>query len=116
MNRALVVLLRTLPAAFAIAQLSACKENAEPTKPSAASPQWQMVAANLPSALLSVSGRSPTDIFTVGSDKGSGPLVLHYDGQAWRALHTGQTGDLWWVQAFPQGPALMSGAGATVLK
>jgi hypothetical protein len=78
--------------------------------------QWQLLASELPSALLSVSARSPTDVFAVGADKGRGPLVLHFDGKRWRELSTGQHGDLWWVQAMPGGPALMAGASGTVLR
>lgn len=78
--------------------------------------EWQILASELPSALLSVSGRSPSDIFAVGADKGQGPLVLHFDGTRWAELHTGQRGDLWWVQALPGGPVLMAGAGGMVLR
>ena len=78
--------------------------------------EWQLLASELPSALLSVSGRSPRDIYAVGADKGSGPLVLHFDGTRWHELHTGQRGDLWWVQALPDGPVLMAGAGGMVLR
>lgn len=79
-------------------------------------PTWQLLASELPSALLSVSGRSASDVYAVGADKGHGPLVLHFDGTAWKALPTGQRGDLWWVQALPDGPVLMAGAGAAVLR
>src|SRR6188472_4502280 len=78
--------------------------------------QWQILASELPSALLSVSGRSASDIFAVGADKGHGPLVLHFDGKAWKELSTGATGDLWWVFAPPSGPVLMAGANANVLR
>ncbi|HXN30791.1 MAG TPA: hypothetical protein VN894_02975, partial [Polyangiaceae bacterium] len=77
---------------------------------------WQLLASELPSALLSVSGRSPSDMYAVGADKGRGPLVLHFDGKRWTSLATGQRGDLWWVQALPGGPALMGGTGGTVLR
>ncbi|MEZ4241102.1 MAG: hypothetical protein R3F59_34075 [Myxococcota bacterium] len=53
---------------------------------------------NLPSAaLLSIWGTCDTDMFVVGADDGSGPVVLHYDGTGWRRIQTGSTGDLWWV-------------------
>jgi hypothetical protein len=81
-----------------------------------AAPEWQLLASELPSALLSVSGRSPADVFAVGADKGRGPLVLHFDGKAWSRLATGTRGDLWWVQALADGPVLMAGAGATILR
>lgn len=94
---------------------SACHSDAvstETPKP----PAWQTLASELPSALLSVTGRSPSDVFAVGADKGHGPLVLHYDGAGWKRLDTGHTGDLWWVQAFAEGPVLMAGASATLLR
>ncbi len=77
--------------------------------------EWQVLASELPSALLSVSGRD-SDIFAVGSDKGHGPLVLHFDGRKWRELKTGHRGDLWWVQALQSGPVLMGGASGTVIR
>jgi hypothetical protein len=97
---------------------SACHET-EPPKPSASTdpPEWKTLAQDLPEALLSVSGRSSTDVFAVGADKGHGPLVVHFDGKSWKQLQTGQTGDLWWVQAVPGGHAvLMAGASAMVLR
>jgi hypothetical protein len=87
-----------------------------PTPPTPHDREWQLLASELPSALLSVSGHSATDMYAVGADKGHGPLVLHFDGRAWKELHTGQHGDLWWVQALPNGPVLMAGASATVLR
>ncbi len=103
-----------LLAGIAAALLIACEKAPPPAAPH--DREWQLLASELPSALLSVSGRSSTDIYAVGSDKGQGPLVLHFDGKAWRELHTGHSGDLWWVQAFPNGAVLMAGASATVLR
>ncbi len=82
----------------------------------ASEPRWQILASELPSALLSVTARSPSDVYAVGADKGHGPLVLHFDGVRWKELHTGERGDLWWVHAFPNGPALVAGAGGMVLR
>jgi len=78
--------------------------------------EWQVLASELPSALLSVSGRSDSDVFAVGSDKGHGPLVLHFDGKKWKELKTGQNADLWWVHAQGNGPVLMGGSSGTVLR
>jgi hypothetical protein len=89
---------------------------AEDAAPAVPKREWQVLASELPSALLSVSGRSATDIFAVGSDKGRGPLVLHFDGKGWKELKTGTSGDLWWVHTFPNGPALMAGANGAVLR
>jgi hypothetical protein len=103
-----------VPLAFACLLSAACDH---PAPPAPAPPkQWQLLASELPSALLSVSGPSSHDVFAVGADKGKGPLVLHFDGHGWKELHTGSKGDLWWVQAFADGRALMAGASATVLR
>ena len=55
-------------------------------------------------------------MYAVGADKGRGPLVLHFDGKGWASLASGQHGDLWWVQALPNGPALMGGGAGMVLR
>jgi hypothetical protein len=94
--------------------LTACRDRS--TSPAPKPHEWQILASELPSALLSVSGRSASDIFAVGADKGRGPLVLHFDGKAWKELATGVSGDLWWVSALPNGPMLMAGANANVLR
>lgn len=104
----------TLALAIGLAQ-GACSKP-QPPAATARERQWQLLASELPSALLSVSGRSPRDVYAVGADKGQGPLVLHFDGTRWQELHTGQRGDLWWVQALPNGPVLMAGAGGMVLR
>lgn len=88
----------------------------KPSTPEETKLEWQILASELPSALLSVTGTSASDIYAVGADKGRGPLVLHFDGKGWKELATGTTGDLWWVHAFPSGPVLMGGAGGTVLR
>jgi hypothetical protein len=82
-------------------------------------PAWQMVLHGLPGALLSVWGTSARDVWTVGGDArdGTGPLVLHYDGEAWHRVPTGQpSGDLWWVHGFAGGPIYMGGAGGVILR
>ncbi len=109
---------RTFLAILALAigaSLASCSKS-QPPPAAATAREWQLLASELPSALLSVSGRSPSDIYAVGADKGQGPLVLHFDGARWKELHTGQRGDLWWVQALPSGPVLMAGSGGMVLR
>jgi hypothetical protein len=110
---------RTLAGASALAALagaaSSCSRGQAPPA-TAKEPTWQLLASELPSALLSVSGRSASDVYAVGADKGHGPLVLHFDGARWHELHTGQRGDLWWVQALPDGRELMGGASGMVLR
>jgi hypothetical protein len=100
----------------ASSMLGACRPEVAPAKATSAAPEWQLLASELPSALLSVSARSASDVFAVGADKGHGPLVLHFDGKGWKELHTGLTGDLWWVQALVGGPVLLSGANGTVAR
>lgn len=59
-----------------------------------------LVLEHLSGALLSVSGTSAADVYAVGADAGdgSGPMMLHYDGDGWTRLDTGLTvGDLWWI-------------------
>jgi hypothetical protein len=77
---------------------------------------WSIVAERLPEALLSVGGRSATDVWAVGADTGRGPLVLHYDGARWERRETGHHGHLWWVQAFEDGTAMMGGASGAILR
>lgn len=80
---------------------------------------WQIVQAQVPGALLSVWGTSARDVWVVGADArdGTGPTVLHFDGDAWQRVHTGQTqGDLWWVFGFEGGPVYMGGDGGVILQ
>ena len=94
--------------------LSAC----QPDAPAAftAPEQWTALGEHAGEALLAVGGRSETDVFAVGADKGKGPLVLHYDGKGWARLDTKSRGDLWWVHAFADGPVFVAGAHATILR
>lgn len=80
---------------------------------------WQTVQEGAPGALLSVWGTSARDVWVVGADAldGTGPSVLHFDGDAWERRSTGQTqGDLWWVFGFDGGPVYMGGAGGVILR
>lgn len=81
--------------------------------------EWQMVHEDLPGALLSVWGTSARDVWAVGADArdGTGPSVLHFDGDAWARVPTGQAqGDLWWVFGFEGGPIYMGGDGGVILR
>jgi hypothetical protein len=102
---------RTLGVAFAVAVLPFACDTTPPLIVT-----WQTVGENLPSALMSVDGTSSKDVWAVGADKGSGPLVVHWDGAAWTQMKTGYTGDLWWVHAFPSGPVFFAGAGGQILR
>jgi Domain of unknown function (DUF6851) len=61
------------------------------------------VLQDLPAALLSITGTSAADVYTVGADAndGTGPMVLHYDGETWQRLNTGATTGLWWISVTP---------------
>ncbi len=73
-------------------------------------------ATNLPpAAILSIWGSSDTDVWMVGSDDGTGPVVLHWDGSAWSRIETGSTGDLWWVSSPGGDIVYMSGEGGRML-
>jgi hypothetical protein len=94
--------------------LSGCPDGPPPPEPE---PQpWSIVAQDRPEALLSIAGRSRSDVWAVGADRGQGPLVLHYDGTRWQRQALEHHGDLWWVHAFEQGPLFMGGANATLLR
>lgn len=80
---------------------------------------WQIVHEGAAGALLSVWGTSARDVWVVGADAldGSGPVVLHLDGDVWQRVPTGLAqGDLWWVFGFEGGPVYMGGTGGTILR
>src|SRR5690349_15798584 len=89
--------------------LTGCPGDLPPPPPE---PQWSLLARERSEALLAITGRSRSDVWAVGADRGQGPLVLHYDGTRWQEQATGHRGDLWWVHAFEQGPVMMAGANA----
>jgi hypothetical protein len=72
--------------------------------------------AVLPSAILSIWGSSQDDVFLVGGDDGTGPLVVHWDGAAWSRLDTGTTGDLWWVWSPGGDTVFFSGAAGRMVR
>jgi hypothetical protein len=100
--------------AFLVHAASGCADTSAnaPSKPAS----WAVVEEELDSALISVWGSAEDDVWAVGSDRGEGPLVLHWDGQKLEKLDTGATGDLWWVYGFADGPVFMGGAGGNILR
>ncbi len=86
----------------------------DPTPPVTES--WALAASALPEALLAVGGTSSKDVWVVGADKGTGPIVLRFDGAAWSRLETGERANLWWVHAIPGGPVFLGGAHSTILR
>ena len=90
-----------------------------PTRTATPPPRVHLVLQILPAALLSITGTSASDVNAVGADAadGSGPLVLHYDGTAWRRLLTGASSGLWWISATPvDGDYYLAGANGLVLR
>lgn len=80
---------------------------------------WAVVHEELPGALLSVWGTSSRDVWAAGADAGdgSGPQLLHFDGEAWSRVPTGRTqGDLWWVFGFEGGPIYTGGDGGVIVR
>lgn len=77
---------------------------------------WQLVEDKLPGGLLRVVGTSSRDVYAVGADpRNEGSLVLHFDGDRWERLHTGTTGDLWWLEIVGPDDVRMVGEGGLVL-
>ncbi len=82
----------------------------------AAPPEWHVISEDLEGVALSMWGSSPDDLWVVGADTGSGPLLLQFDGEAWIQHDTGATGDLWWVFGTPDEPVTFVGEGGTILQ
>ena len=103
---------------LAIAALTAvlfaagCPDNT----PTPSARHWQVVARDLPEAVLSVAGTSATNVWAVGADLGAGPLVLHFDGARWTRVVTGTHGSLWWIRVFDDGTMYLGGEQSTVLR
>ncbi len=76
-------------------------------------PAWQVVGENLPGAALSVWGDSAENVWVVGADPGTGPMVMHLHEGAWEALDGFGSGDLWWVNGEASG-VWAAGAGGRV--
>lgn len=74
-----------------------CKDRPKDADDSGERPEWSIVGEGLPGALLSLTGRARDDVWTVGGDDGSGPMVLHLDGESWVWVDPESAGDLWWV-------------------
>ena len=77
---------------------------------------WTVLHQELDEALLGVWGSSATDLWAVGADHGSGPVVLHGTADGWTRLVTGTVGDLWWVYGPTDDEIVMVGAHGTILR
>ncbi len=97
------------------ALFAACADNDQ--LPSEQGPlSWSWAVKSDAAALMSVHGTSENDVWIVGADDGKSPVVLHYDGSAWERRDPGVRGDLWWVNATPQGPVYFAGASALLMR
>lgn len=86
-------------------------DSATPTEPA-----FVTVAEDLPAALLSVTGTAADDVWAVGADDGSGPLVLHRDDAGWTRHDVGSPGDLWWAWLAGPDAVWIAGAGGRVVR
>lgn len=77
---------------------------------------WSVAASHAEASFMAVHGSNSNNVWIVGADDGTGPIVLHFDGQSWERKQTGVRGDLWWVHTFDDGTAFLGGADATMLR
>ncbi|MEI8256039.1 MAG: hypothetical protein WCJ30_10245, partial [Deltaproteobacteria bacterium] len=73
----------------------------------------------MPGAILAIWGASAHEVYFAGSDAGdgTGPMLLHFDGDRWRRVETGLTqGDLWWPLGFASGELFVVGSRGVVLR
>ena len=104
--------------ACAAVVLTACSDgekNPVPTTPQLQD-AWQVAVEAPAAAFFSVHGTSNEDVWVVGADDGSGPLVVRFDGTDWQRLDTGVHGDLWWVRAFDDGTVYLAGTDSIILR
>ena len=108
---------RTRPRALGVARRDrrrgdAVRVHPAPPPPEAArAAKWQLLASELPSALLSVSGRSPDDMYAVGADKGARAARAPLRRQGLEPpAHGPERATCGGCRRFPDGPVLMAGA------
>ena len=81
--------------------------------------KWNTLFAQLDRSVLSVSGRSESDIFMVGGGLGvgTGPLAFHYNGSSWSEIEINTQETLWWVWVDPlSNETWMVGSGGLVVR
>ncbi|HUI28317.1 MAG TPA: hypothetical protein VL403_19710 [Candidatus Kryptonia bacterium] len=107
------------PTASASPAITPATPTLTPTPLSLPLQPMRLILEGQPAALLSISGTSAADVYAVGADPqdGTGPYVLHYDGQNWHRLKTHSTGSLWWISVTPiDGSFYMAGENGVVLR
>jgi len=103
-------------ALFCLGLLSAaCGSEAARAEP-AETDSWNLVFHDLPAALLSVTGKSASDVWAVGAVLDDEALVLHRDGQSWTRVRVHAKGDLWWTQVFDDGTLFIAGDRGTIVR
>ncbi len=82
-----------------------------------APPHWSLPLPALDRVPLSVTQRSPSDVWIAGGALGSGgdAMILHYDGSAWTRTDPGTDATLWWVDAPDASTRWFVGERGTVL-
>jgi len=81
--------------------------------------RWRVVSEGLPGALFSVTGTAVDDVWVAGADRrdGAGPSIAHFDGSEWEVHASGlDSGDLFWVHTFEDGPVYIAGTGGVLLR
>ena len=91
--------MRALRSVLVVCFLIACGGTKETGDTGSASgPTYALVADGLGAALFSVWGDAENNVWAVGANDGSGPLMLHYDGGGWERIDTSSLDhDFWWV-------------------
>ena len=75
----------------------------------------KMTSEGLAGALYSVFGTSPSDVYVVGADAGTGPELHHYNGSDWTPIDCGHSGDIWWGWHSGGDEVVFVGAGGAIL-
>ncbi|MGV3626045.1 MAG: hypothetical protein ACO1OB_34870 [Archangium sp.] len=75
-------------------------------------PLWEKTDTGVDSALQSIHGLSPTDVWAVGNNG----TALHFDGANWSKQATGTSNDLKSVWAASSNDVWVVGSGSTVLR
>jgi hypothetical protein len=103
--------------ALALSTLVGC--GGDDTGENEPAPRWRSLTEDLPGALFSVTGTAEDDVWVVGADRGNddGPTIAHFDGSDWEVHASGvESGDLFWVHAFEDGPVYAAGRGGLLLR
>lgn len=94
--------------------LCACGDPPPPEEKAAAT--FTSIGANYQDgALFSLWSSAPNDLWAAGGEQGS-PIVLRFDGSAWRRDDPPVSQQLWWVHGFAGGPVFVAGDGGAIAR